>query len=175
MPKLTDIPREIRDQIYSYCLLVDGENMPYDEYYLVSKKYQAIPPSLSLLRVSKKIRAEAMQILYGKNTWRVGPSAPNLDPNCHLWGSYKNLFRHVIVYFHQFDVNPDSAYRYARHKNEAHMDATPTMRKDIFHATNKAIMMVTWAKKMYVSLASWVTSSRRLSLCGAVILIREYQ
>ena len=160
MPKLTNTPREIRDQIYGYCLIVDGEIMPYDEYYLASKKERAAPPNLSLLKVNKMVRAEAMEIFYGKNTWRIGPSGPRtlgaVDSSCPnrlLWGTYKDLFRHVIVYFTQFDINPDSAYKYARLKNDEYLDATPTSRRAMFHNTNQALMSVTWAKKTYVFLA----------------------
>lgn len=169
MPKLTDIPREIRDQIFEYCLLGDGEIMPYNEHYAVPKQHHAKSPNPSLLRVNKGIRAEAIEILYGKNTWRIGPSAPAIHRRLdswyqsrQLWVYYNNLFRHVVVYFNQFDINPASAYTYARLKNKEPVETIPALRKDLFHNANQAFMAVTWAKKMYVFL---VPSSKRLSFC----------
>ena len=102
------------------------------------------------------VRFEALQILYGKNTWRIGPSAPSIHRRLgswyqsrQLWLYYNAFFRHVVLYFNQFDVNPETAYRYARLKNEEHSNATPAMRMESFHIANKALMAVTWAKKMY--------------------------
>ena len=133
--------------------------MPYDEYYNVPKKHHANPPSLSLLRVNKMVRAEAIQILYGKNTWRIGPLAPETyppfdssDPNRHLWSTYQDIFRHVVIYFNQFDINPESAYKYALLKKEEDPNTTPTLRRDMFHNMNRTLMTVTWLKKLYVVL-----------------------
>ena len=69
MARFVDLPREIRNQIYEYFLVVKGEIMVLNEIYHVPNKQRAQPPSLVLTAVSKLIRAEALEVLYGKNIW----------------------------------------------------------------------------------------------------------
>lgn len=68
MNRFTDFPREIRDMIYTFYLVVDAEIMPYEENYDPVKATVATPPQLALLRTNKMIRAEATNIFYAKNT-----------------------------------------------------------------------------------------------------------
>ena len=110
MARFVDLPREVRNQIYHYCLVVQGEILIYDEGYCVPKEQQARPPSLNLTAVNKLIRTEALEVLYRKNVWIMGN-----DPHCinyedHPWVLYGKLFRHVVLYFNRFDIDEEEAY-----------------------------------------------------------------
>ena len=71
---LLSLPKEIRDEIFEYCLLYDGEIIAYPTWYEhadgdVNKEQEL--PSVNLLEVNKQIREEAAKIVFGKNTWRT--------------------------------------------------------------------------------------------------------
>ena len=100
------LPREIRDQIYGYCLIHDGEIIPYptvDEVNQIEAsggtpakrciireiedverelrscaeiKYATEWPSIALLGVSKGVREEAAILLFGINVWRLSFRQP---------------------------------------------------------------------------------------------------
>ncbi|KAI4221762.1 MAG: hypothetical protein L6R36_006656 [Xanthoria steineri] len=67
------LPAEIRNQIYGLCLVVDGTINPYPapsyDRPIVTKGQSK--PLVVLLRVSKRVNAEARPILYGRNTWHL--------------------------------------------------------------------------------------------------------
>ena len=59
-----DLPREIRDDIYSLMFLVDG-------YMYPSKERAGISEYLGLLRTNHQIYSEVIQILYGRNKFQL--------------------------------------------------------------------------------------------------------
>ncbi|KAL8919008.1 MAG: hypothetical protein Q9172_005185 [Xanthocarpia lactea] len=72
--RFMDLPPEIRNAIYEYCLVVPCEIVPYptdaekqDE--AMAPKYEK--PAVNLTEVSKTVRDEARVYLYGKNLWRL--------------------------------------------------------------------------------------------------------
>lgn len=103
-PTFVTIPREIRDAIYEYLLLFDGEIIPYPHDYEVAESQRQRPLfilqkfvrttdwskvftgfekndhqlSVALLRVSKKIRDEAPTTLFGRNTFRMSMGTVDL-------------------------------------------------------------------------------------------------
>ena len=111
MTKFTDLPRKIRDMIYTLCLKEDRAIFPYEERYRRVKPRAAVP-RIALLHVSRSIRAEATIIFYSTNTWLIGPS---LSANHHRffesWESNKHLVRHVVLCVTHYDV-PFSLARY---------------------------------------------------------------
>ncbi|KAL8903251.1 MAG: hypothetical protein Q9171_007469 [Xanthocarpia ochracea] len=84
--RFMDLPPEIRNVIYEYCLVVPCEIVPYpteaekqDE--ATAPKYEK--PAVNLTEVSKTVRDEARVYLYGKNLWRLSlqpdPESLQLD------------------------------------------------------------------------------------------------
>ena len=69
MPSLLDLPRELRDIIYTECLIV-GVVFPY--YWSSYEGYEA--PGVALLQVCWRIHEEAEPMLYKRNTF-VLPTA----------------------------------------------------------------------------------------------------
>ena len=92
----TELPREIRDQIYGLCFLVDGHVAPYPESnaHVRSRDYKGmdfgilqqlpefghtdlsltgdkISSHIALLRVSQSISSEAAAVLYGVRIIRI--------------------------------------------------------------------------------------------------------
>ena len=92
----TKLPREIRDQVYELCFLVDGHITPYPEScaydksldyksmdYESYKQYltlyiltnsptgDKVSSHIALLRVSKSISGEAAAVLYGVRIIRI--------------------------------------------------------------------------------------------------------
>lgn len=59
-----DLPREIRDCIYIFMFLQDGPLYP-------SLERAGIAPYLGLLRTNRQVYAEAIDILYGRNTFQI--------------------------------------------------------------------------------------------------------
>ncbi|RDL40953.1 uncharacterized protein BP5553_00932 [Venustampulla echinocandica] len=59
-----DIPREIRDEIYGFLFHSDSPIYP-------SNSRAGISPFTSLLRTNKQIYAEAVEVLYGSNTFQI--------------------------------------------------------------------------------------------------------
>ena len=84
--RFMDLPAEIRNAIYEYCLVVPCEIVPYpteaekqDE--ATAPKYEK--PAVNLTEVSKTVREEARVYLYGNNLWRLSlqpePQSLQLD------------------------------------------------------------------------------------------------
>lgn len=74
------LPREIRDMIYELCLCVDGAIQPYPEWAETNYKMriEGPRPEVALLALNKRIRDEALDILFGKNEWRITAENVNL-------------------------------------------------------------------------------------------------
>lgn len=98
--------------IYDLCLVVDSVIVPFSEYYPLNKAddlaFRYHMPTITLLGVSKLVEAEAVEVLYGKNVWRVTSEAPYLtnQPDCpdQWWARRAQLFKHVVMVFDQRDV-----------------------------------------------------------------------
>ena len=72
-PHFTGLPREIRDAILELCLVVEGPINPYPTYYEDPNPFEKAnrKPDVALLKVNKKINAEAAETLYGGNLWKL--------------------------------------------------------------------------------------------------------
>lgn len=106
MPSFLDLPREIRDQIYSHCLLVNGEVVAHPAYF----EEQSIfgddglsRPVFALLCVSRQIHQETATIVYGQNTWHI-PNTTRLDLRLELYRNNAFLFRRVSLCFSWKDI-----------------------------------------------------------------------
>ena len=118
-------------------------------YYIVPKKEKAPPPNPALLIVNKMIRAEAIRVFYGQNTWRIGPNVCDdaSEQSVDMWCSYSYLFRHAVLYFNQFDIDPQRAYSMARSTNLS-MNGTRSLHHATHHFKNADIMFETWLSKL---------------------------
>ncbi|KAL8770906.1 MAG: hypothetical protein Q9209_003557 [Squamulea sp. 1 TL-2023] len=95
--------------IYEYCLIVQGEIVPFPAYYEYplmrtnkptkqQRNYMHRKPDVALLQVSKQISAETCPILYGRNRWRMGRG----------WVMKKDhLIKDVIVSLDFRDYDPE--------------------------------------------------------------------
>ena len=59
-----DLPREIRDEIYSLLFVSESPMYP-------SKHRARVADQIALLRTNRKIYSEAVEVLYGKNTFQI--------------------------------------------------------------------------------------------------------
>ena len=59
-----NLPREIRDAIYTVMFVVDGPLYP-------NRERAGVADFVSLLRTNRQVYAEAIQILYGRNTFQI--------------------------------------------------------------------------------------------------------
>ena len=59
-----NLPREIRDVIYTVMFVVDGPLYP-------NRERAGVADFVSLLRTNRQVYAEAVQILYGRNTFQI--------------------------------------------------------------------------------------------------------
>lgn len=134
MSAFEKLPREVRDMIYGYCLIYDGDIIPYpsiDEREEIEEsgekaakrclvrydydsimevrscggiRYAADWPSIALLGVSKGIQEEAANILFGENVWRLSYVYQWGEGNGALWKSYARHFRHITTYMSMNDA-----------------------------------------------------------------------
>ena len=107
-PSFLGLPRELRDQIYQYCVAVPADTSP--PQYTVKPSQMA---SMGLLRVCKEIHKEAAIIIYGSNShcffvgWRSIPRnfgyAPYVyaDTTTYLAPQYLRLVKSCVLF-----VNP---------------------------------------------------------------------
>ena len=70
MPSFESMPREIRDMIYQFCLCVEDVLDPYPGIHEGGYSVKAAKPTVTLLALNKKIRGEALPILFSQNTWK---------------------------------------------------------------------------------------------------------
>ena len=115
------LPAEIRNQIYGLCLLVDGTINPYPapSYDRAIVPQGQSKPLVALLRVSKRVNAEARPILYGRNTWHLNLNCVDIGPHQAafkrqpLWDSMNDPrlahapIGHVTMMFSFRDLNPE--------------------------------------------------------------------
>ena len=107
--------------IYEHCLVVDYTIMPYEEFYWVRCKgleYWRPRPTVALTAVNKSIGAEAAQVLFGKNVWRISSTTrlPFLQrkPGLSVWGLYATLFRKVKITFDEMDDSREDDMKFPR-------------------------------------------------------------
>ena len=92
-----DLPRELRDQIYGYCLIVQGVLVvqPGHSGEPTAPRYRGgSPPALALLSVNQQINQEAAPIFYGKNCWRILADY-SAEPDFCFYEKHGSLLRHV--------------------------------------------------------------------------------
>ncbi|PVH77902.1 hypothetical protein DL98DRAFT_259563 [Cadophora sp. DSE1049] len=78
-----NLPREIRDAIYSIMFVVDGPLYP-------NKERAGVADFISLLRTNRQIYAEAVEILYARNTFQIrGTPAWTAPEFLNLLGSQR--------------------------------------------------------------------------------------
>jgi hypothetical protein len=70
-----DLPRELRDEIYTYALRADilvhvGPRLPQQSPSYVPIPESHRPPVPCLLRANKQVYREAVDVLYGRNMFR---------------------------------------------------------------------------------------------------------
>ncbi|KAL8948528.1 MAG: hypothetical protein Q9222_005296 [Ikaeria aurantiellina] len=166
-----DLPLEIRTMIYEYCLVVQGEIVPYPaeyEYprYKGDKKsdqednYMKRKPDVALLQVNKQIGEEARQILHGRNLWRV--SLPSTKRNGESWRTvlsmYENVYesvRHVVTSFDVRDLGLEQSIKFHEGWNNRlpspsynDTDPAPQSRLDNIHYDRKLKLERRWDRKI---------------------------
>ncbi|KAH7323987.1 hypothetical protein BKA65DRAFT_77944 [Rhexocercosporidium sp. MPI-PUGE-AT-0058] len=78
-----DLPRELRDAIYSVIFVVDGPLYP-------NRERARMADYIALLRTNRQIYAEAVEILYGRNTFQIrGTPAWTAPEFLNLLGSQR--------------------------------------------------------------------------------------
>ncbi|KAH9215879.1 hypothetical protein DL95DRAFT_132343 [Leptodontidium sp. 2 PMI_412] len=78
-----NLPREIRDAIYSVMFVVDGPLYP-------NKERAGMADYIALLRTNRQVYAEAVEILYGRNTFQIrGTPAWTAPELLNLLGSQR--------------------------------------------------------------------------------------
>ncbi|KAL8800040.1 MAG: hypothetical protein Q9200_007368 [Gallowayella weberi] len=132
-----DLPPEIRNSVYEYCLVIAGEIVPYptiaekaDE--MMTPKYEK--PAVALLSVSRKVRDEAHPHLYGNNVWRMSYQARPRLPTT-VWDTNLPYFRHVTINFDSRDVTLEYVREHFQelrlgHRLDDHLD-TFSLRQSI--------------------------------------------
>ncbi|KAI4265491.1 MAG: hypothetical protein L6R38_009384 [Xanthoria sp. 2 TBL-2021] len=109
--RFLDVPPEIRNIVYEYCLVIPGEIVPYPSDFerqseMMTIKYET--PTVALLQVNHQIRDEARVYLYGHNLWRLscqsGPPLPTA-----VWDANLPFFRHITISFDHHDLTPESS------------------------------------------------------------------
>ncbi|KAI4101590.1 MAG: hypothetical protein LQ339_004979 [Xanthoria mediterranea] len=119
MAGFLSLPREIRDMIYDYCLVVNGEIVPHPAEYEYPRykpahvteqprNYMDRKPDVALLQVNKEIREETCPILYGRNLWRMSGTLSHWDRRVRTFARFDRLlryFKHVISSFDSRDLD----------------------------------------------------------------------
>ena len=112
MTGFLSLPREIRNMVYELALVVDDVLTPYNEHYALEKQdltFRKALPTVALLGVSKLVQLEAVEYLYGWNTWRISSTAPTLFTLAgyteNLWGLRAEYLKHVVTLFDSRDID----------------------------------------------------------------------
>ena len=174
MATFLDLPLEVRNMIYEYCLVKDSTLVPFKEFYPLLHNDSAFRkdlPTVALLLVNKTIEAEAAAIPYGKNVWRVSVnityltpvlSPPIPGPLSYLWKHRGNLFKNVIVVFDQRDAYSMEVITDTLITNFNQRLQTPEQRRNKMHDQIKSNVRFYWGLKF--DFVSHMTSIRSLTL-----------
>lgn len=114
MAGLMSLSTELRQLIFGYCnLLVNGEIVPYPSSQdvcvqtgLLGGTRASQKLDVALLAVSRQIRREAAEILYGRNIWRLTVQ-PLVGIGQHVFRAQPLMFRHVVVAFDMSPITPE--------------------------------------------------------------------
>ncbi|KAL8834390.1 MAG: hypothetical protein Q9176_007527 [Flavoplaca citrina] len=107
--RFLDLPLEIRNIVYEYCLVVPGEIVPYPssaEAIFEAMNTQCEKPTVALLQVSRQVGDESRGFLYGKNLWRLSLQQWHPLPNT-VWIANAPFFRHITATFDGRDLAPE--------------------------------------------------------------------
>ena len=166
MAGFLDLSREIRDMIYKLCLVTEKVIVPFKEHYPLDRVkdigFRDNMPTVALLGVSKLIGAEAAEILYGKNTWRITSEAPDYYHageagylnDVQLWKRRAGLFRHIYLVFNHRDIDPDKYSHQIEWEHEDLENSQETSRtqqwilQDTLHGRADDLMKDTWHDKL---------------------------
>ncbi|KAL9000278.1 MAG: hypothetical protein Q9169_000995 [Polycauliona sp. 2 TL-2023] len=107
MPSFLDLPGEVRNMIYEYCLVVEGEIVPYPAEHEYPRfkpermtaqqcNYMKRKPDVALLQVNKQIREETCPLLYARNLWRISGTWDS-SPVFEEFGRVKRYFKHIVT------------------------------------------------------------------------------
>jgi len=111
------LPREIRDEIYEYCLLFDGELIPYPTLYDredgETNQGQEMPCT-ALLALNQTIRAEAEHVLYSKNTWRMSDVQSIDDTHWNGFEFRHDQIREISIKFDSRALYPKQVLRVSK-------------------------------------------------------------
>ena len=182
MANFMDPPREIRDIIYFFDLVVPDK-------VFIPKRFEPIlmfrpqgfqKPTVPLLCTSKTIHAEGLPIFYGQNTFQL-PASPDYASRT-VFGKHAALFRHIIVRFGLYDFSGMSV---AGHDHGYYKIFHPTFYPDspichLYHGawSNKQILLLpmTNLRSIYFTVDSFLPLRRwEVRMCkGDLPMLGQY-
>ena len=163
MAAFLELPTEIRNMIYRYCLVKNRTLIPYEEYYQLSKadlEFRKDLPTVALLQVCKIIETEAAEVLYGDNTWRVTSKDGSLDSSLlakreiNVWNRRPSIFKHIVLVFDQQDVDREELDKRTLQFHESGPDfkaygevSSLDNRSRFMHTQARSIMRHSWGQR----------------------------
>ncbi|KAL8671030.1 MAG: hypothetical protein Q9168_004462 [Polycauliona sp. 1 TL-2023] len=107
MSSFLGLPAEVRNMIYEYCLVVNGEIVPYPAEYEYPRfkpkhvtaqqlNYMNRKPDVALLQVNKQVREETCPVLYGRNVWRMSGTWDS-ESTFDQFTAVKRHFNHMVT------------------------------------------------------------------------------
>ncbi|KAL8992560.1 MAG: hypothetical protein Q9169_007002 [Polycauliona sp. 2 TL-2023] len=119
MTAFTDLPYEIREQIYKLSLVTGWYTIcPYPTMFEELEGYVADRDrdwtiderlAVGLLGTTKQARTEAAKIIFGMNSWHLSgrkqlPATQDIDWPEAVWKAHRDDFRSVVVNFDSNDL-----------------------------------------------------------------------
>ena len=161
MTGIKSLPREIRNMIYEYCLVKNYTLVPYKEYYPVYNPNLEAErndlPTVALLRVDKTIGAEAAEVFYRKNVWRVTAHVSYIRNPLRdryneasvrtLWHRRATLFKHIVLVLDQRDMCMDAYHDATFIHDYRKTSYTVEQHREHLHAEAEQIMKESWRDK----------------------------
>lgn len=117
-----NLPTDVRNMIFEYCLVVKGCITPYKGVFtrVTDQDHTSHDFTVGLLAVNKVIRIEAAAIFYGKNVWRVTIQTSYVESDAEIelfnppsgtdedltliWSTHRALFRRVLIRADRYDI-----------------------------------------------------------------------